>query len=296
MTLDLHGIVPPVPTPFTRAGDLDLGALQSLIAALAPDVDGFLILGSNGEAAYLSDRERRAVLEAAREAVPRDRPMLAGTGGEATAQVIERTREAADLGADAALVLAPHYYRSAMSSTVLDAHFRAVADASSVPVLVYNIPQVTGLSHPSAWTAALAAHENVVGLKDSSGDVMALTETLRLVPEGFQVMSGNAPTLLPALSVGARGGVLAAANVLPRAYRALVAAFRAGDLGRALRLQRDTNPLAYAVTRDFGVSGLKAAMRLQGLDAGFPRAPLQDLTSAESARLAAMLEAAADLP
>lgn len=293
--MELRGIIPPVPTPFAADGALDLGALRDLVAALSPEVDGFLVLGSNGEAAYLAEGERWRVLEAARAVIPSSQPMLAGVGGEATTAVVERARVAADAGADFALVVAPHYYKASMTGAALERHFLAVADASPVPVLVYNIPQVTGLAHPPAWLARVGAHPNVAGLKDSSGDVMALTETLRLAPGGFRVLTGNAPTLLPALAVGAVGGVLAAANVMPRAYRRLLAAFLGGDSETALRLQRATNPLAYAVTRDFGVPGLKAAMRLQGLPAGHPRAPLLEPEPQEVARLTALLEEASGL-
>jgi 4-hydroxy-2-oxoglutarate aldolase len=291
----LSGIVPPIPTPFTRDGDLDLTALQGLIGHLEPQVDGFLILGSNGEAAYLSDGERREVLAVARKAIPAAKPMIAGTGGESTREAIERTRLAADAGADLALVLAPHYYRGAMTAQVLEAHYRAVAEASPIPVLVYNIPQVTGISHAPDWLARIAAHPSIVGVKDSSGDILTLTETMRQVPDGFTVMSGHAPTFLAALAVGAGGGILAAANVLPDAYRALLRAFHAGDLVEARRLQFETNELANAVTRDHGVTGLKATLRGLGLPGGYPRAPLQDVSKEVAARLDALARAGLDL-
>jgi 4-hydroxy-2-oxoglutarate aldolase len=289
------GIIPPVVTPFTKSGELDLNALQSTIQWLEPQVDGFLILGSNGEVPYLTEAERTQVLEAAREAVPVGKPFIAGTGGEATAQVIERCNIAAKIGADAVLVIAPFYNRGSMTPSVLETHFRVVADACPVPVYVYNIPQVSGIAHSPAWMASVAQHPNIAGLKDSSGDIMALTETARVVDANFNVLTGNAPTLLPALSIGAQGAILAAANVIPSIFGKLRSAFVTGDLPAALTLQRRSNALSYAVTRDFGVPGLKAAMRLRGVSGGFPRAPLLDVDAATLTRLQGMLETLNDL-
>ncbi len=284
------GIIPPVVTPFTKAGALDLDALRDVIRWLEPQVDGFLILGSNGEVPYLSEAERTLVLEAAREVVPAGKPFIAGTGGEATAQVIERSRLAAQIGADAVLVIAPFYNRGSMTPSVLETHFKAVADACPVPVFVYNIPQVSGIAHSPAWMANIAKHPNIAGVKDSSGDIMALTETARGVSPDFNVLTGNAPTLLPALSVGAQGAILAAANVIPGIFGKLRTAFMERDLERALSLQRRSNALSYAVTRDFGVPGLKAAMRLRGVNGGYPRAPLLDVDAATTKKLEGMLE------
>lgn len=286
----LHGIIPPVVTPFTASGDLDTDALQKLLAALEPDVDGFLILGSNGEVAYLSESERKRSLESAREAIPRTKPMIAGVVAEATAHAAQQAKSAADIGADAVLVLAPHYYKPSMTPDALEAHFRAVAEASSVPVYVYNIPQVSGIAHAPGWMAKVAGIPNIAGFKDSSGDTLNLTEMLRQAPT-MNGLTGSAPTLLPALAVGAHGGILAAANAIPRHLGALVRAFNAGDMARALELQRAVNPMAFAVTSGYGVPGLKAVMRLQGKTAGFPRAPLQDVDADAQKKLEAILEA-----
>ena len=278
--LSLQGIIPPVPTPFTQTGDVDTGALQRLLQGLEPQVDGFLLLGSNGEAAFLSEAERRQVVEAARAVIPETKPLLVGTGGEATRSVVARNQEASELGADAVLVLPPHYYPAAMTQTVLRTHYETLADKSPLPVLLYNIPSVTTLALSPALTAELAQHENIIGLKDSSGNVAALTETMRRVPTDFQVMTGNAPTLLAALTLGARGGILAVANVAAGPCRELYGAFHRGDLETARALQFSLNPLAQAVTTRFGIPGLKAALKLQGLDAGYPRAPLLEFTDA----------------
>jgi 4-hydroxy-2-oxoglutarate aldolase len=293
--MTLQGIFPPLPTPFTPAGELDLDGLQQLVAALAPNVDGFLVLGSNGEAAYLTEKERRRVLAAAREAIPSAKLMLAGTGGEATRVVAARHRVAAEVGADAVVVLPPHYYLGAMNEATLRAHYRALADESPLPVMLYNVPANTTLSLPPRLIGELAGHGNIVGLKDSSGNLVALSETLRHVGTAFAVLTGNAPTLLPALSLGVRGGILAVANVAPAPCAQLLRRFAAGDLEGARALQLALTPLALAVTVRFGVAGLKAALRLQGLPAGYPRAPLQDVSREVLGELEGLLEAAQTL-
>ncbi len=292
--ITLSGIIPPVPTPFTRIGELDLDALQRLIGALEPEVDGFVILGSNGEAAFLSEEERRRVLESAREAIPENKIMLAGTGGEATRLVAARNEEAAAAGADAALVLPPHYYKGAMTDGVLAQHYLTLADSSPLPLMLYNIPAATTLSLSPALVGTLAQHERVVGLKDSSGNIMALTEIMRHVPADFTVLTGNAPTFVPALSLGAKGGILAVANVAARAYRGMLESFSRGDLEAARRAQLRYNPLALAVTALYGVPGLKAALRAQGLPAGYPRAPLQDVSREAEESIKSLLAAQED--
>lgn len=291
----LSGIIPPVVTPFTKTGELDLNALQATIQWLESQVDGFLILGSNGEVPYLTEAERSKVLEAAREVIPVGKPFIAGTGGEATAQVIDRSNLAAKVGADAVLVIAPFYNRGSMTPSVLETHFKAVADACTVPVYIYNIPQVSGIAHSPAWMASMAQHPNIAGLKDSSGDIMTLAETARVVRPDFNVLTGNAPTLLPALSIGAQGAILAAANVIPGIFGKLRTAFMERDLETALTLQRRSNALSYAVTRDFGVPGLKAAMRSRGVRGGYPRAPLLDVDAATMMKLEGMLNELNDL-
>jgi len=180
----------------------------------------------------------------------------------------------ADLGADAALVLTPHYYRAQMTEEALRRHFEAVADASPIPVLLYSVPAFTNLALPPGLPAALAAHPNVVGLKESSGDIALLGRILGTVPASFIVACGSAPVLYPALCIGASAGVVAVACCAPRAAAALYRAFLAGDHARARRLQQALTPLAVAVTSAHGVAGLKLAMDLAGRRGGAVRAPL----------------------
>ena len=282
-----------MPTPFKKDGSLDLPALQSLITWLEPNVDGFLVLGSNGEVAYLEEAERLQVLAAAREAIPKNKIMIAGAGGEGTAQVIERCRDASEVGADAALVIAPFYNR--LSPNVLETHFMTVANSSPIPVYIYNIPQVTGFAHAPSWFSRMGMHPNVAGVKDSSGDIFNFGEIARVTPTGFNLLTGNAPTLLPALTVGAHGAILAAGNVVPKVFNGIMAAFKAGNTTLALELQRAVTPLALAVTRDYGVPGLKAMLRLQGVSAGYPRAPLLDVDTETNIELEKILQGIAGL-
>jgi 4-hydroxy-2-oxoglutarate aldolase len=232
------------------------------------------VLGSNGEAASLDEAEKLQLIRAAR-ARASGRLLLVGTGMESTAATIALTARAADLGADAVLVLTPFYYKPQMTVDVLRRHFEAVAGASPVPVLLYSVPVFTGLPFPAALAAAMAPHPNVAGMKESSGDLGLMGRILAAVPPSFAVACGSAPVLYPALCLGAVAGVLAVACCAPDAAAAVYRAFAAGDHERARRLQAALTPLATAVTGTYGVPGLKLAMDVAGLRGGAPRAPLQ---------------------
>jgi len=272
--VSLRGVIPPLVTPFRADGALDVPAFEANVESLAAHpLAGFLVLGSNGEAASLDEEEKLALVAAARRRAP-GRFLLVGTGTESTRGTVALTRRAAGLGADAVLVLTPHFYKNRMTADALRAHFEAVADASPVPVYLYSVPAFTGLAWPPGLAPALAAHPRVAGMKDSSGDIALMGRLVASVPPAFEVACGNAPVFYPALCVGAAGGVLAVANCAPRPAIALFEAFRAGDHARARRLQEALTPLAAAVTVTHGVAGLKRAMGLAGLQGGEVRSPL----------------------
>jgi 4-hydroxy-2-oxoglutarate aldolase len=272
--VSLRGVVPPLVTPFRPDGSLDLPAFEANLDLLKGlDLSGFLVLGSNGEAAGLDEAEKIELVVAARRSLP-GRFLLVGTGVESTRGTVALTRRAADAGADAALVLTPHYYRSRMTEEALRCHYEAVANASPIPIYLYSVPAFTGLAWPPDLAAALAGHPRIAGMKESSGDLSLLARIVSTVPPTFAVACGSAPVLYPALCVGAAGGVVAVANCVPRVATALFAAFRAGDHERARRLQEVLTPLAVAVTATWGVAGLKAAMDLAGLRGGAVRSPL----------------------
>jgi len=275
----LRGILLPFPTPFGPDGDFDPRLLSANIERWnRTGISGFVALGSTGERVHLDERERERVVETARAATAEGLAFVVGVGEQSTRATVAEAARAARAGADALLVITPHFYRGAMNGEALRAHFEAVADASPVPLVLYNIPQNTGVALAPETVARLGEHPNVVGLKDSSGDVASLMETLRLVgtPRAdFAVTTGHAGVLHPALAAGADGAILAAACVVPRLCVAVFEAARAGDHERARALQRRLAPVARAVTVGYGIGGLKAALDLLGYHGGPVRAPLR---------------------
>lgn len=290
--MNLRGILPPLVTPFLPDGALDLASFEAnLDSFTGEDLGGYLVLGSNGEASSLEEEEKLALVRAAKRRAG-SRTLLAGTGLESTRATIALTRRLADLGADAALVLTPHYYRPQMTREALCRHFEAVAEASPIPVLLYSVPQLTGLSFPPALAADLAAHPRIAGMKESSGDVALLGRIVGSVPPDFAVACGSAPVVYPALCLGAVAGILAVACCAPRPAAALYRAFEAGDHARARRIQEALSPLAVAVTSTHGVAGLKAAMDLAGRRGGAVRPPLLPADPALREELRPLLERA----
>jgi 4-hydroxy-2-oxoglutarate aldolase len=286
----LDGILPPITTPFDGRGELDLAAIErNLEHYNATRLAGYVAFGSNGEAVHLTSEERARVLAAVRRAAAPGRAVVAGVNELSTRAAVAATRAAADAGADAALVITPYFYKQGMTQEVLRRFYLEVADASPLPVRVYNVPQNTGVVIEPATLAELAAHERIVGVKDSAGNLGALSDTVRRAPAGFRTLVGNAGVLYPALLMGAAGAVLAVACVAPEATVELYEAARAGEHERARDLQHRLAPLAHLVTAGYGVAGLKAALDLAGLYGGPPRGPLQPLGGAERERLAAAM-------
>jgi 4-hydroxy-2-oxoglutarate aldolase len=266
-------------TPFDEKGAIRYDAFERNIEKyLEAGIEGYLVLGSNGESVYLEHTEKLKLIEAARKRVPSSRTLLAGTGVESTEATITLTKEAADRGVDAVLVKNPFYFKPQMTSDVYLAHYTAVADASPVPVIVYNVPVFTGVPLQSKLVIELSKHPNILGMKDSSGDVKLISEVVwNTDPSRFQVMAGAAATLFPAMAAGARGGIIAIACAAPKQALALYRAFASGDYAKAGAIQRIIAPAAGAVTQSNGIPGLKSAMELQGFEAGLPRRPLLPL-------------------
>jgi 4-hydroxy-2-oxoglutarate aldolase len=279
-------VLPPIPTPFDARGDVAYPRLvENLERWNRYDLAGYVILGSNGEAVYLSEREKERVLETARQAIPSDKLMIAGTGCESTRQTIALTRQAARAGADAALVITPHFYGGKMTADSLVAHYHAVAEASSIPVVLYNVPKFTQLDLDAPTIARAAGHPNIIGIKDSGGNVTKLGDIVRLTGTDFQVLAGSAGFLFAALTLGAVGGIVALANVAPQQAIDIYRLFKAGEWDEAADLQRRMIPVNAAVTARFGVAGLKAAMDLLGYYGGPVRSPLLNLTEGEGQAL-----------
>ncbi|HLL73805.1 MAG TPA: dihydrodipicolinate synthase family protein [Pyrinomonadaceae bacterium] len=276
---DLRGVLLPFPTPFDERGEVDLGALRSNVARWnETGVAGYVALGSTGERVHLDEAEAQRVVEAARAAVPQELLFVVGVGQQSTRATISEARRAADAGADALLVITPHFYRSAMTQDALSEHYERVADASPAPVIIYSIPQNTGVTLAPETVGRLSRHENVIGLKESSGDVVAFVEMLRAAgdSEDFSMMTGHASAFHASLAAGARGGILAVACAVPRFAVALLRAFESGEHAAARAMQHKLIPLARAVTTRFGVGGLKYALELGGYAGGAVRAPLRE--------------------
>lgn len=270
-------------TPFDETGTIRYDAFERNIEKyLEAGIEGYLVLGSNGESVYLEHSEKLKLIEAARKRVPSSMTLLAGTGVESTQATINLTKEAADRGVDAVLVKNPFYFKSQMTFDVYMAHYTAVADASPVPVIIYNVPVFTGVPLQSKLVIELSKHPNIHGLKDSSGDPKLISEVVwNADGEKFPVLAGAAATLLPAMVAGARGGIIALACAAPRATLALYRAFAGGDYQKAGVVQRIIAPAAGAVTEKHGIAGLKGAMELEGFQPGLPRRPLLPLKPAQ---------------
>jgi 4-hydroxy-2-oxoglutarate aldolase len=271
----LRGIFPPIPTTFDDRGDVDAAAIAANVRRwMSTRLAGILALGSNGEAGLVDDGESDLVVRTVRQAMPSGRLLLVGTGRESTRATIGATRRAADLGADAVLVRTPSFFKSQMTVDALTKHYTAVADASPVPVLLYNLPGPTGISLTLPLVQALAGHANVAGVKETSPELDRLGQFAAVHPERFSVMCGWAPVIYPAIVAGARGGILAVANVLPDETVTLFEHASAGRHAEALALQRRLTPIAQLVSTTHGVAGLKAALDLAGYRGGPVRAPL----------------------
>ena len=274
--MTFSGVYAPVPTPFADDGEIDLAAWRDNIDRwMGTGLRGLVVLGTNGEAPLVDDDEADRLIAAAREHIPSDRMLIAGTGRQSTRSAIHATVRAADLGADAVLVRTPSYYRRQLTTSTFIRHYTTVADASPVPVLLYNFSAFTGVTLPVEAAAALSIHENIVGLKESGPDMGYVGDLVGLVPDGFSVLVGSAPTFFTSLALGAHGGVLALACVAPAACLRLYDLVQAGRFEEARELQRHVTPLAKLVTSIHGIPGLKAALPLIGYVGGRPRLPLE---------------------
>jgi len=288
-TADLGGVFAPITTPFDAAsGDVAAQHLKDNIARLLSDgLDGIVVAGSTGEAPLLDPDEQRRAVGWARAVIPDSKWLVVGTGAESTRQAIALTRAAAEEGADAVLVRPPSYF-PAVAARALANYFRAVADASPVPVLVYNIPKYTHVSLPPELLQELSTHTRIVGVKDSSGDLKNLAAYREAAPQ-WAVFVGSGSLLLPALELECEGGVVAVACYAARLCAELLTAFHAGDRDSASALQNRIGPLDKEIVSKLGPAGVKAAMDAAGLYGGPPRPPLAPLSAADRERVAQLV-------
>jgi 4-hydroxy-2-oxoglutarate aldolase len=286
ITMNLAGVFAPVPTPFDDRDRVDTARLRAALARwVTRPLTGFVVLGSNGEAVLMDDFEADQAIVAAREAVPRDRLLIVGAGRESTQAAVRACRRAAEHGADAVLVRTPGFFKTQMTSDAFVRHYTAVADASPVPVLLYNFTALTGVNLLPAAVSRLATHANIIGMKESGGDVAQIADLVSGTPPDFSVLAGTVSTFYAALCVGAVGGILAPACAAPDACMHLYELFKAGRHAEALVLQRELMPLARLLGQTYGVPGLKAALNLLGYDVGLPRPPLTPVPESAIAAL-----------
>jgi len=288
--VDLSGIFPALTTPYREDGTVALDLFKANLARYnQTGVAGYVVLGSTGESVLLTASESESLLVAALEAAIPGKLPIAGTGAESTAETISRTKRAASLGYKVALVKTPYYYKPAYKPEVYLRHYRAVADASAIPILLYSVPVFTGVSLETPEIVALADHPNIIGMKDSSGVIQRIVEVVGQAPKQFQMLTGAAGVLYPALVSGARGAILALASPLPEKCVELFNLCMRGQHADAQALQ----PLLAAATKtivsEASIAGVKYAMDLRGFHGGLPRLPILPLGEEKKRQIAQVL-------
>lgn len=294
----VEGIIPPIITPFDVDGEVDMEALEKNIQRWnETDLAGYLVLGSNGEFVYMDEEEKIKTVEKVIQSKSEDKIVIAGTGMEGTEQALDLTKKMASLGVDYALILPPHYYGSFMTEDVLLDHYEYIADNAEIPILLYNMPQYTGITLPVDIICELSDHENIVGMKDSSGDFSLIGKYISNSAEDFDVLAGTASFLLGGLILGASGGVLALANLAPEKSCQIYKEFKKGNIEKASDIQMRMIPVNEAITSKYGIKGLKHVMDNLGYEGGKCKKPLKyyELTEAMKKDLKETIEEALDV-
>jgi 4-hydroxy-2-oxoglutarate aldolase len=288
--MNLQGIFTPLTTPFAADDKIAPTKLRENIARYNRlGIAGYVLNGSTGESVLLRWEEIYRLWEAAKESAAPGKVLIAGTGAESTAETIEHTNRAASLGFDAALVRTPHFYKPQMKVDALSEFYFRVADAAHIPVLVYSVPIFTNLQVDAHLIARVAQHPNIVGMKDSSGDVEGVRKIIAAAPKSFQTLVGSASTLFESLEVGACGAVLALANAFPELCVEIYEASRSGDSKNARLLAQQLLAPAKILGPQYGIPGLKYALDRLGYYGGPPRSPLLALSEAAKLEIDVML-------
>ncbi|MBN1486313.1 MAG: dihydrodipicolinate synthase family protein [Anaerolineae bacterium] len=273
--LNLQGIFPAVLTPYQEDGGYNVAAFRRLLQHLAPNVDGFVVNGTTGDFPLLTREERLRALEIAVEVANGEKLVIAGTGAVSTWEAIQLTQDAYTAGADAALVIAPYYLRPSVAG--LRRHFADLAAAiPKMPLILYNFPKLVGQPIPVHIVAALAIErDNIVGIKDTSGNLRYMLDIIEATQgiENWNVLVGQGTLVLPSLSIGAAGAILAAANLIPAEFQALLQAMSKNDLAEARRIQSRTYTVACMVS-EYGSLAVRAGLEFLGFEVGKPRRPL----------------------
>lgn len=283
--MHLNGVLAPICTPFTGDGEVNHDAVRRNIARYRRlALTGFVVAGSTGEAALLNRQEKLELFQTVREASG-DRVLIAGAGVESVRETVALIANAARLDYHAALVLTPHYYRAQMSRPETQiTFFRAVADSSPIPVLIYNFPQMTGIDLPPDVVLQLAEHPNIIGIKESSADLEKVRSLTCALPRTFQILVGASARFHECLGLGAVGGILAVANALPRSAQAIYELYQSGDISGSSHVQQSIAGAA-GVAPKYGIQGLKYAMDLKGFIGGPARLPLLPLDAQQKAEI-----------
>jgi 4-hydroxy-2-oxoglutarate aldolase len=278
MKKTLSGIFPALVTPFQK-GKLSLSGLKSNIKKLNRfDFTGYVVLGSTGEGILMDEQEGLQAIETVAATAAPGKIVIAGTGSESTSGTIDFSNKAARAGADYSLVVTPFYYKAQMTAAALEAYYREVADKSKIPIILYTVPKFTGLELPLQTIAAMATHPNVIGLKDSSGNMSAISETLKACAPDFSLFQGHGSLLYPALQLGAKGGILALSNMAPGETVEIYKLFQAGDYEEAREMQFRLLPVNQKIVGGYGVPGIKCAVEMLGYAGGDPRSPLKPVS------------------
>lgn len=290
--MELSGVFPALTTPYAADGSVSLADLKhNILLYNQTDLAGYVALGSTGESVLLTGAEMEGVLVTVQESAAKEKKLIAGCGAESTAETILRVKRAAEIGYHVALVKTPYYYKPFYKSEAQIAHFRRVADASPIPVMLYSVPIFTGVALDPSDVATLSEHPNIIGIKDSSGNVQGLSEMLAITPPAFQILVGAAATVFPSLTIGARGAILALACALPEKCAALYKLFRAGQFDLARELQIVLVRISKTMMSEMGIAGVKFVMDQRGYRGGVPRLPLLPLEEWHKKRLAGLLAA-----
>jgi 4-hydroxy-2-oxoglutarate aldolase len=276
--MNLSGVFPALTTPFSADGSVSVEDIKHNITRYnSTGLAGYVAIGSTGESVLLSRKEVDTVLVAVKESAAPGMRLIAGTGAESTAETIDRTKRAAELGYHVALVKTPYYYKPMYKPEAFIAHYRRVADASPIPVLLYSVPQFTGVALEALEVGVLAQHPNIIGIKESSGNVQRAAEMLAAAPSSFQLLVGSASMMFPSMVLGAIGSILALASALPELCVSLFEAARKGDMETARALQATILPASKLIVSQNGIPGVKYAMDQAGYRGGIPRQPLLPL-------------------
>ncbi|HEY9167522.1 MAG TPA: dihydrodipicolinate synthase family protein [Candidatus Kryptonia bacterium] len=288
----INGIFPPIATPFER-GEVAFDRLaQNMNRWNTTGLAGYVVMGSNGESAFLTREEKLKLVDAVKQNLPSGKLLIAGTGSDSIRETISLSNDAAGLGADYALVLTPSFYKGEMNGAAFVRYFSEVADSIKIPLIIYNVPKFTGVSIEADAVSKLSRHGNIAGLKNSSENTAHTAELVACAPGDFSVLVGTASVLYPGLIAGATGGILALANIVPAECVELKSLFDSGKHSAAAALQAKLIPVNRAVTSKYGVPGLKAAMDMLGYFGGDPRSPLAPLGEKERAELKLILKGA----